>query len=109
MYDVSWSPIHPAVFASVDGSGKLDLWNLNKDTELPSASIDIDNGMRALNKLKWSRKGTEIAVGDDHGHISIFEISDSFSRPDADETRKFLSTVDDLRQMNAEFGKISLM
>jgi hypothetical protein len=87
----------------------LDLWHLNKDTELPSASIVIDNGVRALNKLKWSRKGTEIAVGDDHGHISIFEISDSFIRPESEETRKFLSTVDDLRQMNFDYGKLSSM
>jgi len=32
--DVSWSPIHPALFASVDGNGKFSLWNLNNDTEV---------------------------------------------------------------------------
>lgn len=34
MYDVMWSPVHPAVFAAVDGMGRLDIWNLNKDTEV---------------------------------------------------------------------------
>ena len=34
IYDVQWSPIHPALFATVDGMGKLDLWNLNTDTEV---------------------------------------------------------------------------
>ena len=34
MYDVQWSPIHPAVFATVNGLGRLDLWNLNNDTEV---------------------------------------------------------------------------
>jgi WD40 repeat protein len=34
VYDVAWSPIHPALFAAVDGTGRLDLWNLNKDTEV---------------------------------------------------------------------------
>ena len=34
MYDVAWSPIHPAVFATVDGMGRLDVWNLNQDTEV---------------------------------------------------------------------------
>jgi len=29
VYDVQWSPKHPAVFASCDGDGGLDLWNLN--------------------------------------------------------------------------------
>lgn len=29
-----WSPVHPAMFAAVDGMGRLDLWNLNNDTEV---------------------------------------------------------------------------
>ncbi|KAL8165201.1 UNVERIFIED_CONTAM: hypothetical protein K2H54_033804 [Gekko kuhli] len=33
VYDVMWSPVHPALFACVDGMGRLDLWNLNNDTE----------------------------------------------------------------------------
>lgn len=34
VYDVMWSPVHPAIFAAVDGMGRLDLWNLNNDTEV---------------------------------------------------------------------------
>jgi dynein intermediate chain len=34
VYDVKWHPAHPAVFGTVDGSGKFDLWNLNSDTEV---------------------------------------------------------------------------
>lgn len=34
VYDVKWHPSHPAVFGTVDGSGKFDLWNLNMDTEV---------------------------------------------------------------------------
>ena len=34
VYGVEWSPIHPALFASVDGMGRLDLWNLNNETEV---------------------------------------------------------------------------
>ena len=34
VYDVQWSPVHPAVFASADGEGRLDLWNMNMDTEV---------------------------------------------------------------------------
>ena len=34
VYDVMWSPAHPALFACVDGVGHLDLWNLNSDTEV---------------------------------------------------------------------------
>jgi len=31
---VKWHPAHPALFGTVDGSGKFDLWNLNADTEV---------------------------------------------------------------------------
>jgi WD40 repeat protein len=34
VFDVKWHPNHPAMFGTVDGSGKFDLWNLNKDAEV---------------------------------------------------------------------------
>lgn len=34
VYDVKWHPSHPAIWASVDGLGKFDVWNLNLDTEV---------------------------------------------------------------------------
>lgn len=34
-----WSPVHPAMFAAVDGMGRLDLWNLNNDTEVGAACL----------------------------------------------------------------------
>lgn len=39
VYDVQWSPVHPALFATVDGMGRLDLWNLNEETEVRQESI----------------------------------------------------------------------
>ncbi|KAI9440509.1 WD40 repeat-like protein [Lactarius indigo] len=54
VYDVKWHPAHPAVFASVDGSGKFDLWNLNGDTEVPVVSTTV-SAEHALNKLQWDR------------------------------------------------------
>lgn len=34
VYDVNWSPVHPAVFAAVDGTGRLDIWDINQDVEV---------------------------------------------------------------------------
>lgn len=34
-----WSPVHPALFATVDGMGHLDLWNLNNDTEVSRLAL----------------------------------------------------------------------
>lgn len=36
IYDVKWHPHHPALFGSVDGAGKFNLWNMNEDTEVSS-------------------------------------------------------------------------
>lgn len=41
VYDVMWSPVHPAMFAAVDGMGRLDLWNLNNDTEVCAYSVCV--------------------------------------------------------------------
>lgn len=32
--EARWSPVHPALFAAADAGGRLDLWNLNRDTEV---------------------------------------------------------------------------
>lgn len=32
--DCDWSPIHPALFATVDLGGRLDVWNLNSNCEV---------------------------------------------------------------------------
>lgn len=34
VYDVRWHPLHPALFAQVDGAGRFDLYNLNIDNEV---------------------------------------------------------------------------
>jgi WD40 repeat protein len=34
VYDVRWSPVHPSVFATVNGEGYFDVWNLNMETEV---------------------------------------------------------------------------
>jgi dynein intermediate chain len=41
VYDVRWHPVNPAVFGTVDGTGKFDLWNLNVDTEVCCDLFDV--------------------------------------------------------------------
>ncbi|TDL23674.1 WD40 repeat-like protein [Rickenella mellea] len=75
VYDVKWHPAHPALFASVDGSGKFDLWNLNTDTEVPVVSTTVSQG--ALNKLEWDCKdGRRAALGGSDGKLYIYDIGD---------------------------------
>ncbi|XP_062848016.1 cytoplasmic dynein 1 intermediate chain 1 [Trichomycterus rosablanca] len=75
VYDVMWSPVHPALFATVDGMGHLDLWNLNNDTEVPTASVTVE-GSCALNRVRWSSGGREIAAGDSEGRVWVYDVGE---------------------------------
>ena len=73
--DVKWSPVHPALFAAVDCSGRLDLWNLNQDTEVPAASVTVE-GQPALNKVSWTPSGLHVTVGDNLGRIHVYDVAE---------------------------------
>lgn len=73
--DLAWSPIHPALFAAVDGGGRLDLWNLNQDTEVPAAGVLVD-GCPALNRVSWTPSGLHVTVGDNQGKIWVYDVAE---------------------------------
>ncbi|TSM68887.1 Cytoplasmic dynein 1 intermediate chain 2 [Bagarius yarrelli] len=97
VYDVMWSPVHPALFACVDGVGHLDLWNLNNDTEVPTASITVE-GTPALNRLRWSQTGREIAVGDSEGQVLIYDVGEQIAVPRTDEWTRFVRTLTEINE-----------
>ncbi|XP_065365846.1 cytoplasmic dynein 1 intermediate chain isoform X4 [Calliphora vicina] len=94
--DVAWSPIHPALFAAVDGSGRLDLWNLNQDTEVPTASVVVD-GAPALNRVSWMPNGQHVTVGDDGGHLYVYDVAEHLAQPSRDEWSRFNATLNELK------------
>lgn len=95
VYDVAWSPAHPALFASGDCSGRVDLWNFNSDTEVsvesdclvynhniivfvtqvPVVSTSLDSSP-AISKLKWNSSGNQIALGDHLGRVHLCDIGE---------------------------------
>ncbi|EIE85044.1 hypothetical protein RO3G_09754 [Rhizopus delemar RA 99-880] len=75
IYDVKWSPTHPALFGTVDGTGQFDLWNLNADTEEPFASTQVGSG-KALNKLAWDKEGRKTAIGSSDGHVYVYDVGE---------------------------------
>ncbi|XP_011305996.1 cytoplasmic dynein 1 intermediate chain isoform X14 [Fopius arisanus] len=109
VYDVAWSPIHPSLFAAVDDSGHLDLWNLNQDTEVPTASVVVD-GAPALNRVSWTPSGLHVTVGDDSGKIWVYDVAENLAHPRGDEWNKFLYTQQDLKNNKAdeELDKLNL-
>ncbi|XP_058234223.1 cytoplasmic dynein 1 intermediate chain 1 isoform X1 [Hemibagrus wyckioides] len=100
VYDVMWSPVHPALFAAVDGMGRLDLWNLNNDTEVPTASVTIE-GAPALNRVRWASGGKEVAVGDSEGRLWIYDVGELASAHSEDWTR-FARTLVEIRANRAD-------
>ncbi|MEJ1278231.1 dynein cytoplasmic 1 intermediate chain 2 [Cricetulus griseus] len=101
VYDVMWSPTHPALFACVDGMGRLDLWNLNNDTEVPTASISVE-GNPALNRVRWTQSGREIAVGDSEGQIIIYDVGEQIAVPRNDEWARFGRTLAEINANRAD-------
>ncbi|XP_053189989.1 cytoplasmic dynein 1 intermediate chain 1 isoform X2 [Scomber japonicus] len=100
VYDVMWSPVHPALFAAVDGMGRLDLWNLNNDTEVPTASVTIE-GASALNRVRWSSGGKEVAVGDSEGRVWIYDTGE-LSVAHSDDWARFARTLMEIRANRAD-------
>uniref|UniRef100_A0A9R1SKK9 Dynein cytoplasmic 1 intermediate chain 1b n=2 Tax=Cyprinus carpio TaxID=7962 RepID=A0A9R1SKK9_CYPCA len=95
VYDVMWSPVHPALFATVDGNGRLDLWNLNNYTEVPSASVTVEGGC-ALNRVRWASGGREVAVGDSEGCVWIYDVGE-LAVSHTDDWSKFARTLMEIR------------
>lgn len=101
IFDVKWSPIHPALFSTVDGSGRLDLWNLNIETEVPTASVVVENNS-GLNKCRWHQAGHTIAAGDDSGKIHVYEVGEPLAVPRSDDWSKFSHTLQELKLEQVE-------
>jgi len=104
VYDVQWSPVNPALFSTVDGTGRLDLWNLINDSEVPTASVVVD-GAPALNKVRWNQNGHQIAVGDDQGKITLYDVNENYANPRADDWSKFVRCLQDLKQSTVEMDE----
>jgi dynein intermediate chain len=84
IYDARWSPTHPALFATADGSGHLDLWNLNQDTEIATVRTVVEED-RSLSTARWSTDGRKVAVGDSIGNAYIYDVKLEVANPRSDE------------------------
>ncbi|CAH8616630.1 unnamed protein product [Heterobilharzia americana] len=116
VYDVCWSPVHPAVFAAVDGTGHLDVWNVNQDPEIPvarrtlgiSSNVDTSSSSSsgvvgvALNKCRWNTSGTHLAAGDDTGRVTICSVHESLSQPGTEDWSGFAHVLADLKHYEME-------
>ncbi|WRT70069.1 uncharacterized protein IL334_007063 [Kwoniella shivajii] len=81
VFDVKWHPHHPAVFGTVDGNGKFDLWNLNHDVEVPIVSTTVSS--EALNKLAFDKTplSKKVGLGSSNGKVYMYDIMEKLIQP----------------------------
>jgi len=90
IYDVEWCPTHPAVFATADGTGSLDLWNLNEEVDVPTIKTAVSS--HALSKLVWSVDGKKIITGDSRGYLHLYDVGENTTTR-SDEWQRFEDTI----------------
>ena len=75
-YDAQWSPVHPCVFATCNGNGQIDLWDISKDVEESRFRLEADK--RAINKIKWSHDGKRLLTGNSSGTVKLYNVDKEF-------------------------------
>ena len=103
VYSAKWHPINPSLFATADGSGYIDLWDLNRDKELPTFRYNLK---KAINKLAWSSDGKKLAAGDINGHINIFSSEKDVLNVKIEDVNHFNYNIYEIKEIcRYEFGK----
>lgn len=44
-------------------------------SQVPTASVYVEGGA-ALNRVRWSHSGKEIATGDSEGHVQVYDVGE---------------------------------
>ena len=95
IYSAKWHPTNPSIFATGDGSGNIDIYDLNKDREIPTYRYDLKT---AINRLGWSCDGKKLAAGDINGHIAVFSSEKDVVNVKSEDTTKFQETVQAIKE-----------
>ena len=95
VYSAKWHPINPSIFATGDGSGYIDLWDLNRDREIPTFRYDLKT---AVNRLAWSHDGKKLAAGDVNGHIAIFQSEKDVINVKIEDVNKFSENIKAIKE-----------
>jgi len=94
--DVAWSPVHTALFASVEAGGSVQLWDLNSNTEMPAAVCKPDK-VNCLNKVSWSSTGLNIATGDENGQLVVLDVSERLANPSGDASANLTHSLQEMQ------------
>ena len=93
IYSCKWHPHNPSLFATADGMGKIDFWDINKDKEVPIYTYNLK---KVINKISWSHDGKKLAAGDREGKINIFASEKDVFTIKPDDFTKFDKVINGL-------------
>ena len=91
--DVKWSPVHPALFACSDASGKVYLYDLNTNCEVPIANVSVESGRSLVKRIAWHADGLQLAAGTESGLLHLYSINESVGIPRSDDWQLFNSSI----------------
>jgi len=91
--DVKWSPVHPAIFAAVDGTGCVNIFNLI-DTNQPLVTKKITDS--AITTINWSEDGKIMLFGDSSGVLHTYEVSEEMITCSEENAVAFENSVNKL-------------
>ena len=83
VFDVKWSPSHPSVFAVAEGTGIVDIWDLNRDVEMPVSRMKTTG--EAINKVAWEHNGEMLATGNCNGEVKVYKVPKEYAEPSAED------------------------
>lgn len=86
VYQSKFHPLNPSLFTTVDGQGKLDIWDININTETPIISQKVSPS--ALNKVSWSDDGKRLAAGDASGKVYLYNLDKEIMNSSAEDSIK---------------------
>lgn len=97
--DVAWSNHHPAVFAAVDSSGTLSVWNLNSPEREIALLTNTEAAPHALHKVLWSPHQADVLVAASHtSHMHVYKVHPDIVTPAPDEWLKLEHTIVDCHE-----------
>lgn len=107
--DVQWSPVHPALFATISSNNRLYLWNILASTAEPIQVVNIPCAVEpgvtvALTKLQWNESGKVIFVSNSVGVVYAASLRDSVALPSsvAVEEHKLETLVAQQKQLGVK-------
>ncbi|ETO35694.1 dynein cytoplasmic 1 intermediate chain 2-like protein [Reticulomyxa filosa] len=93
VYDVKWSPSHPAVFACGDGSGKITLFDLNYDFESPVNEPFQSSPNGSISKICFAKEGKNLLAGDSQGVVRLYDVSSNLHDASEEDFRTFEEAI----------------